>query len=189
MKPYETLPDTLTYDGQEYPLNLSYTAFFAVADILKDERLLYHEKLATALDIFIPAPHPLEPELLTAIYDLLKPTRPRPDGPTYLDVEQDWPYICAGFMQAYGIDLYTNKDMHILQWQALIQGLPKDTRLMDIISIRAAEIPTPNKYNAERIAELSRLKAVYAIQGTGENFQNGLASLFEMLEARAKGNT
>lgn len=186
MKPYDLLPTSVIYDGIEYPLNLSYAAFFAVSDTLKDERLMYHQKLKIALDLFVTEAHPEEPELLDEIYKLLKDDKPKPTGPSYMNIEQDWPYICAGFLQAYGIDLYKDKDMHILEWQALLQGLPKGTKLLDIIGIRAAEIPEPTKHNAKQIAELSRLKAQYAIQGTAQDFQTGLGGLFDLLAARAK---
>lgn len=188
MKPYDRLPDTVIYNDHEYGLNLSYSAFFAVSDAMKDERLMYHQKLEIALDTFVTEAHPEDTELLTAIYKLLKDRRPKMDGPVYMDIEQDWPYICAGFMQTYGIDLYAEKDMHILQWQALLQGLPKDTKLMEIIGIRAAEIPEPNKHNGKQIAELTRLKAIYALHGTTNDFQTGLGNLFNMLKARAQNN-
>ena len=126
------------------------------------------------------------PELLRAVYDLIKDDRPKSTGPKYLDIEQDWPYICAAFQQAYGIDLYADKGIHILRFQALLQSLPKDTKLIEIIGIRAAKIPTANKHNADQIAELSRLKAQYALRGTEKDFQSGLASLFDLLEAEAK---
>ena len=103
-----------------------------------------------------------------------------------MDIEQDWPYICAGFLQAYGVDLYADKSMHILQFQALLQGLPGDTKLSEIIGIRAAEIPAATKYNSKEIARLTRLKALYALRGKGKDLQTGLAGLFELLEARAK---
>ena len=55
-----------------------------------------------------------------------------------------------------------------------------------MIGIRAAEIPTPTKHNGKEIARLTRLKTIYALKGTGKDFESGLAGLFEMLEARAK---
>lgn len=186
MKPYDRLPDAVSYNGQYYPLDLSYAAFFAVSDALQDERLMYHQKLEIALNMFVMEPHPNDPELLTAIYELLKDKRPKASGPSYMSIEQDWPYICAGFRQTYGVDLYENKEMHILQFQAYLQGLPKNTKLMEIIGIRAAEIPEANKHNGKQIAELMRLKAMYAIQGTAKDFQTGLGGLFEMLKAQAK---
>lgn len=186
MRPYEDLPTSVDFKGQTYDLDLSYGAFFAVADVLKDDRLMYGQKVATALDIFVPGDHPADPELLQAIYDLLKDDRPRFDGPVYMDIEQDWPFICAGFMQAYGIDLYADKSIHILRWQALLQGLPKSTKLMDVIGIRAAEIPKPTKDNGKQIAELARLKATYALKRDAKDFQTGLGGLFDLLMAQTR---
>jgi len=185
MKPYEALPTEVAYQGQNYRLDLSYGVFFAAADLLEDDRLMHGQKISTALDLFVVGEHPDDPELLRAIYDLLKDDRPKMSGPVYMDIQQDWPYICAGFQQAYGIDLYADKMIHILRWQALLQGLPKSTKLMDIIGIRAAEIPEPTKSNGKQIAELMRLKAVYALHSNGKDFQTGLGSLFDLLAANA----
>ena len=186
MKPYEPLPSTVEFEDTTYNLDLSYAVFFAVSDVLKDDRLMNGAKLEIALDLFIPSAHPVSNDLLSSIYDLLKDDRPK-SGESYMDIDQDWPYICAGFQQAYGIDLYADKSMHILRWQALLQGLPKDTKLMEIIGIRAMDMPEPNKHNAKQIAEISRLKSLYALKSTVKDFQSGLGGLFDLLEARAKG--
>ena len=186
MKPYEPLPTTIEYEGKVYDLDMSYAVFFAVSDALNDDRLMNGQKVEVALDLFIKGEHPVKHDLLSMIYDLLKDDRPK-SGEKYMDIEQDWHYICAGFQQAYGIDLYSDKSMHILRWQSLLQGLPKDTKIMDIIGIRAMKIPEPNKHNAEQIAEITRLKTLYALKGTAKNFETGLGGLFDLLEARAKG--
>lgn len=186
MKPYADLPAEVEYRGTVYPVDLSYGVFFAVGDVLQDARMDPAQRVRLALDLFIGSEAPLEPELLQAVYDLIKDDRPKQDGPRYMDVEQDWPYICAGFMQAYGIDLYKDKTLHILQFQALLQSLPQDTKMAEIIGIRAAEIPTASKHNSKQIAQLMRLKAHYALRGKGKDLQSGLAGLFELLEARAK---
>lgn len=187
MKPYDDLPDTVEYEGTVYNIDLSYAVFFAVSDVLKDDRLLNGQKLALALDMFVIDPHPVDNGLLSAIYDLLKDDRPKYNGVSYMDVEQDWPYICAGFQQAYGIDLYKDKTIHILRWQALLQGLPDGTKLMDIIGIRSMDVPEPNKHNAKQIAEITRLKSLYALKSTAKDFETSLGGLFDLLEARAKG--
>lgn len=185
MRPYEGLPSEVEYKDTVYDVDLSYGVFFAVADILKDERFTDPQRVRLALDMFIGPEAPLDPDLLRAIYDLIKDDRPKSDGPKYMDIEQDWPYICAGFQQTYGIDLYDDKSLHVLRFQALLQGLPKDTKLAEIIRIRAADIPAATKDNAKEIAELTRLKTIYALHGTEQDFQTGLAGLFELLEARA----
>ena len=187
MKPYAALPSEVEYNGVVYPVDLSYGIFFAVGDVLEDDRLDTVHRVRLALDLFIGEDAPLDVGLLRAIYDLVKDDRPKDNGPKYMDIEQDWGYICASFMQAYGIDLYTDKSIHILRFQALLQGLPGDTKLAKVIEIRAAEIPVANKHNAKQIAELTRLKALYALQGgKGKSYEAGLAGLFDLMEARAK---
>lgn len=187
LRPYEALPDELEHSGKIYQLDLSYAAFFAAVDALQDERLAPFLRLQTALGIFIPwqTPPPSR-ELLEAILAIVKDDRPKQPGPVTMDINQDWQYICAAFQQAYGIDLYTNKSIHILRFLALLRGIPKDTKLAEIIRIRAAEIPVPNKHNQKQIAELTRLKALYALKGREGNLQEGWEKLFRMLEARAK---
>ena len=90
------------------------------------------------------------------------------------------------FQQAYGIDLYADKSLHILRFRALLQAIPKSTRLSEIIGIRAAKIPAPNKHNQEQIAELMRLKSLYALRGSGASLQEGLGRLFQLLKSGAK---
>lgn len=186
MKPYEILPEKIEHDGKTYRLDLSYAAVFAAADALADERLTPDIKLRTALEILVPVKHPDDPRLLTAIFDLIKDERPRPkQNRKLMDIEQDWGYVCAGFQQAYGIDLYQDKTIHIVRFRALLEGLPKDTKLSEIIGIRGADIPAPTKYNQKQIADLTRLKALYALRGSETSFQEGLERLYKMLSARA----
>ena len=186
IRPYEQLPEELEHDGTVYRLDLSYGAFFAAADALQEDRLAPVLRIQAALRILVKDPEPpLSQELLEAILALVKSDRPTPPGPRTMDLYQDWDYICAAFQQAYGIDLYRDKSIHILRFLSLLRAIPKGTKLSEIISIRAAEIPAPNKHNQKQIAELTRLKALYALKGSGD-LQEGWARLFRMLEARSK---
>lgn len=190
LRPWEQLPEELEYRGKIYSLDLSIGAFFAASDALDDDRLAPVQRLQAALLILVrdPAP-PLSQELLKAVLALTKrDSGPKAGGPRVLDIVQDWDYICAAFQQAYGIDLYRDKSIHILRFLSLLRAIPKDTKLAEIIRIRAADIPTPNKYNQDRIAELTRLKALYALKGAEGDMQDGWSRLFRMLEARAKRN-
>lgn len=186
LKPYDGLPDSVEYDGRTYGLDLSYAAFFAAVDATEDPRLDDVVKLRTALDILVTDEHPLDPGLLQAILDLLRDDKPKDDGPKLMDITQDWHYICAAFQQAYGINLYEDKSLHIVRFRALLQAIPKETKLSEIIGIRAAPIPAPNKHNQQQIAELTRLKAIYALRGNKSSLQEGWARLFEMLSTGAK---
>lgn len=188
MTPYERLPESLEHNGTLYALDLSYAAYFAAADALQDERLDDRTKLQTALSLLVQYPDPpQDPELLRAIFALVRDEAPRKsDGPKTMDLVQDWPYICAAFQQAYGIDLYEDKSLHILRFRALLQAIPKDTKLAEIVGIRGAKIPKPTKYNQEQIADLTRLKSIYALRGSASTLQDGWAKLFDMLQVRAK---
>lgn len=184
LKPYERLPESVEYQGRSYILDLSYAAVFVAADVLEDIRLEPRARLEVALDILVKEPHPVDNGLLEAVIDLLREER-KPDGQKTMDIVQDWPYICAAFQQAYGIDLYTDKSIHIMRFKALLQAIPKDTKLAEIIGIRAATIPEPNKHNQKQIAELTRLKALYALKG-GTSIQESWKHLAEVLLKRAK---
>lgn len=185
MKPYKKLPRSVRYNGRKYRLDLSYSTFYRVVDLMADTGLLDGIKLTTALDMLVKGRHPNDPGLLTAIYDLLLEDKPQGgNGEKVMDIAQDWGYICAAFQQAYGIDLYKNKRMHILQFMALLRGIPQGTKLADIIHIRTVDIPAPTKGNAQYIANLQRAKAQFALR-SDVPMDDQWGGLFELLKQRA----
>lgn len=190
MRPYDPLPESVTWHDDEYRIDYSYTAVLAALDVLIDERMLPALRLRTALDILIIGNgYPEDTDLLRTILSNAgfdSGAKAQASGPRCMDIKQDWPLIVAAFLQTYGIDLFENKTMHIMEFQVLLQGLPKNTRMMEIASIRAAEIPAPNKHNAKQIQELTRLKAKYAIRGNETDIQHGLENMFNLLSERAK---
>ncbi len=107
-----------------------------------------------------------------------------------VDFEQDSKEIFAGFMQCYGIDLFSCRRLHWWKFIALFNGLSSDTRIMQIIDIRQKPIPAPTKYNAEERAALIRLKTEYQLEMTQEEreeqFANNLYSLFDTLKNMAE---
>ena len=80
--------------------------------------------------------------------------------------------------------------MHWHTFMALFSGLPEETRIMQIISIRAKPLPKPTKYNAEERQQLMRLKAIYRLEISEEERERQLATglwkLAEMLQSMAK---
>ena len=59
------------------------------------------------------------------------------DQPLY-DITKDGEYIYAGFLQAYGIDLYeVQGKLHWHKFNALLVSLPSDTKFMEVLRIRA----------------------------------------------------
>lgn len=59
------------------------------------------------------------------------------DQPLY-DITKDGEYIYAGFLQAYGIDLFeVQGKLHWHKFNALLVSLPSDTKFMEVLRIRA----------------------------------------------------
>lgn len=188
MRLYDELPCSVAYGDAVYSLDLSYTAVLAAFDALEDDELPAFMQVETALDLLVLDEHPCDIELLKAIVQIITPLdRKRKNRAPVIDFNQDWPYIYAGFRQAYGIDLFEDRGLHWLLFLALLRSLPQSTRMAEIIGIRDQPIPKPTKYNADEIARLTRLKAEYAIRRSESgSFEAGLRKIFEALKAQAQ---
>lgn len=79
-----------------------------------------------------------------------------------LSYAQDHAYIVAGFRQAYGMSLDDIHRTHWWEFQALLSGLPEDTRLSQIMRIRSMEID-PKASPAEKL-KIQRAKTSVRIK-------------------------
>ncbi len=76
-----------------------------------------------------------------------------------LSFEKDWGYIYAAFLSEYRIDLLT-QNLHWLQFLALFSALSENSRIMKIISYRAANVEKLNDGPQKKF--LRRMKRLYA---------------------------
>lgn len=180
-------------------LNLSFDTVLRFFDLQKDENFYSLDRLDLSLEMLISNYNKVKSfsqedkvALLQQIYeDFIEiKTRPSDDNTKIIDFSQDSSYIYSSFMQAYGIDLI--EQHNILDWRkfvSLFQGLPADTKICEIMNIRAKKYPTPTKYNSEEISQLRRAKAYYALEVSAteaeEQFQKALDRLADCLEQRA----
>ena len=190
MTPYAQLPNQIIYNGEKIVLTLYYDRVLEAMDVLRDDTFSTEEKLDYTLYL-LAVDAPCEVALLRQILELIFPGQKPADRVRYLDIKQDWPLIYAGFWQAYGLDLYAERGkLHYLKFRALLQGLPKSTRLADVIRIRTMPIPKPTPHNAKERAEIIRLKHEFRIRYSEEeqeqNFQNGLRRLAQFLTLYAE---
>lgn len=186
MRLYDELPTALEYGGHKYRLHPEWPCVLAALDCLDDEGLSDEEQVACALDILIDGHAPLDSWLLKAVFETLSPPQPGPKELPVMDFVQDWELIYAGFWQTYGIDLFKRRDMHWMQFSALLRGLPSGTRLADVIEIRQMEVPAPTKDNGKYRAKIAQLKAKYAIRKRSASLKNGLVGLFNTLKTQAE---
>ena len=76
--------------------------------------------------------------------------------------------------------------LHWKKFIALFQGLSEDTKIREVMKIRAMDIPEPNKWNWKQRKQIMELKSYYALPVQGGGGQQGLDRLFGSLEALAK---
>lgn len=179
---YDHLPDSVTYKDRVYQLDLSFRKVLAMADLMEDDCFPDEVKLKLALDLVVTSRHPVDSGLLMEIINIIKPDKPPKKRQKVIDLKKDWQYIYAGFMQSYGINLFRD-DLHYLEFVALLNSLPSNTRMSQIIDIRTKPIPKATKYNQEEIARLTELKAEFALADPGD-FQKGLNRLFDALKSQ-----
>ncbi len=190
----------IVFEGKRYRLNLSFDTVLLVMEIQRDKLLTPLQRLQLGVELIAgkkAAQLPVDKleKLMTRINaeyvsEGVKTTEP--GAPRVLDFEQDAALIYAAFRQAYGIDL--NKERGQLDWRffiALFQGLPDNTQIRQVMSIRQRPLPVANEHNAEQITALLKAKEACALQIDEDEaeatFQAGINNFAARLIARAGG--
>lgn len=112
------------------------------------------------------------------------------DSQTVLNFSQDSLYIYGSFMDAYGIDLFEEQNnLHWWKFIALFEALPDESKIKQVMSIRAREIPKPDGHNQELIRQIMEQKRCYALEIPQEQLKkranDSLNRLFDILLAKA----
>lgn len=198
MKAYEKLPTFVEIDGVRYAFDASFKVILLCFDIAQDSDMEEIEKLLTIYDCLFKKSAKFKCRkkdaffrinLVNEAFKLLIEKSSKKDNRKLIDFEDDFKYIYAGFMQCYGIDLFSC-NLHWWKFISLFNGMSNDTRIMQIIDIRQRPIPKPTKYNAEERAQLIKLKAEFAVKMTQEEreqqFMQSMNSLFDKLVQMAE---
>lgn len=161
---YRKLPMTVEVDGKKYRIRPWFNRILEAIEILNRPDWTDGQKFAYLKWLLITGRCKKPVAVISAIFELLLPNSS--DGsPRSLDFMQDAEYIYAGFLQAYGIDLFKVQDkLHWTAFAALLGALPQDTRISEIIDVRVRPIPEPNKYNKKERDSLMRAKAKWRIR-------------------------
>lgn len=182
-----------------YRLHLSFDRVLRVMDAMGDDMLSDAEKIGVAMRLLVRFPRPCLPapraKLWVDIFDrCIKPRRAEPQsGPQAFDFTQDADYIYAAFQQAYGIDLQAERGrMDWREFLALFQGLPDNTIMSEIMSIRLRDVPAPTEYNQDEIRALRKAKRAFALdikRKPGERFDSDIegrvTGMFEYYRKKA----
>lgn len=188
-----------TFGGRRYFLRLSYDNVLRYYRFLSSETALPERmRLELAYGILVKRPRAVKPEEIVPVlkkigeeFLTLTNRRTGERGERTVDFEQDAPYLYAAFRQVYGIDLFRERGkLHWWKFLAMLDSLPSDCKLKEIMAIRGRKLPPPNRYNSAEIAWLTRAKRFYALE-RGESEQrersrDAKAMLFEALLGRAE---
>ncbi|AME09661.1 hypothetical protein AXE85_05605 [Gemella sp. oral taxon 928] len=174
------LEDALIIGSEVYNLNLSFDNVLRIFDMLQSNDLEVFQKpyfalfmltgetfekysfddVAEFLDSILEE-HIKNKEFNSLEYDLagnLMPVQEVENEEQLYSLKYDADYIFASFFQAYNIDLIEMQGkLHWKKFNALLNGLPEDTKFMEVVKIRAYK---PSKYDSpeykEQIKKLQR---------------------------------
>ena len=174
MRLNDLLPEAYEYKDEEIPIDLSFDNVLDIFDAIKLVELFEFDRADIGItllfgenvieledivvvwnDIFDIYINPKEKEVVK--YDIAgnpMPSKKTDSDEPAIDLEQDAEYIYASFMQTYKIDLMEQQGkMHWWKFKALLNGLPEDTLIKQIIHIRTYE---PSKHDSDEYKEQMR---------------------------------
>lgn len=176
--------DKIKVNDKEFKINIAFDVVLRVLDLLQEPRLYDALKLRIALQLFFGKNTELlelpfeeqatifhqvfsryvKQEEQKVTYDLQGNPLPDYDADkkAYYSLKADASYIYASFMQAYGIDLLEEQGkLHWFKFQALLSGLPEDTKFRQVVAIRMWEKPSKSKNAHEN--QMRKLQKIYAL--------------------------
>ena len=189
-----TLTSSFAFKDKKIELNLAYNRVLKFYKLMKDTDASNQEKIKITLKLFIKNYDEIaslsfndKSEIIKIIHnDFIEiKSKKSSNDKNILDFDKDFTFIYSSFMQDYQIDLYDQVDK--LDWRKFIYlfvGLSDKTKIMQVMSIRAREMPKPTKYNSDEISQLYKLKAYYSLDDDSDK-QKGLDSLFNIARGRA----
>lgn len=164
-----TLPESITVDGQAYPIYTDFRRWVRLESIMFEEEGDFLLKIPTFLKLCYQAlPATLE-QAISGMVDFYEGPVVRWRGRSVgqrrpvCSFVQDESLIYAAFYQQYGIDLTTAR-LHWWQFQALLQGISEQTQLAQVMHYRSADIS--RLQNPEEKRFYRRMKELYRLRDT-----------------------
>lgn len=172
--------DRIVLGDDEYRINNSHKVYIRAVKIMRSKDIFDEDKIEVLVPLLFKdaVPEELGFQAVDAFFNLFSSKDGKSSEKASFDMIEDARYIYAGFMQTYHIDL-EEKDMPIEKFVALLQGLPADTKLADIIRIRTMPIPKATKYNSEQINDILRAKAKFALNDGDDSPWSGFGKVIK----------
>lgn len=189
---YEELPEHVEISGKKYKIVTDFREYIKLLDLLRDDDVDTLEKAELILRWFIDPPQADFQDCLKALSDFMTDYRyknkkgdknnqgdeNRKEEKQVLSYTQDAPFILAGFLECYGIDLTTIPYMHWWKFRMLIDGMNEECELkkrMNYRSIDAGKIK--DKAERERIRKIQRQIAITEHKATDEDIGDAFGNM------------
>ena len=136
----DALPESVSVDGTDYPLNTDYRACLKIILAFEDPKLTNYERQAVLLgNLYGDNPPPdAEKALLSANWFLNGgdgPSSDNTDGDRLYSFSQDARFIFSAFRQTHGIDLQS-AELHWWEFLALFMDLGAETTFCSLTGLR-----------------------------------------------------
>ena len=157
MRLNDLLPKTYEYKELEIEIDLTFDNVLDLFDVLKMIELSEFHRAELCL-VLLFGDGVIEPEDAIEVwndifdrfldstkgvvvrYDLAGNKMPTKTSEPLIDLDQDAEYLYSSFIQAYGINLIQEQGkLHWFEFKALLNGLPENTIIKQIIHIRSYE--------------------------------------------------
>lgn len=151
--------DYITYLGKEYPFHPYFNRVLTLlTEVFPSTLLNDYEKIDITIRSLSKAPV-CQDVFELILLELFPRDKKKEDDKKTMDFEQDAGLIYAGFWQAYGIDLFEERNK--LDWRifiTLVRGLPEGTEFSRVVKIRCTEVPERTEGNSAYVDSLMRAK-------------------------------
>lgn len=181
MRLTDRFDDSITIDGKDYALDLSFDNVLRIYELKDDDEIDDYTKIEYMFEMLVIGGESLDLSIeqksmiVEKIFDTFilvesnykdqqETQNAEESAKKIWDINKDAELIYASFLYDYNIDLFEQQGkLHWRKFIALLNGLSEDSPFMQVVRIRTMEIPKPNKYNAKERETIRKLKRLYAL--------------------------
>lgn len=198
MRLTDRFDDSITIDGKDYALDLSFDNVLRIYELKDDDEIDDYTKIEYMFEMLVIGGESLDLSIeqksmiVEKIFDtfILVESKYKDQQETQnaeesakkiWDINKDAELIYASFLFDYQIDLFEQQGkLHWRKFVALLNGLSENSPFMQVVKIRTMEVPKANKYNAKEREMIRKLKRIYAL----EQEPSGIDSAFDAIARR-----
>lgn len=166
---YEAFPDTVNIRGEEVHIITDFREYIRLLDMLKCDELSNLQKQIILGEYFLNE-IPVDEEAISALtaFVAMETCDPSNNGDEENGEQEapqknlfsyviDYPFILAGFLRDYGIDLERVEYLHWWKFRMLFDGLSDDTEIKQRIMYRGIDLSSiKDKDERKRIERIQR---------------------------------